>query len=244
MPMGLPSSARAVLVASAVTLLSASAEAGDPYVVVPRDYAATPANAYADLDAEPCLAQLDERGVPYEHLKDVPLVDAPVRIAGPIHGVTFTHLRQHVASAPPSEGSVLDCRLLLALDDFALLLEERGITELGYISAYRRDRTGRAKPGERHPSALAIDVAWLRHGDGWRWDVERDFGGKIGAKTCGARAQAPEPATERATSLRKFLCDTGRQRLFHLLLTPNYDRDHHDHVHLEVRRNIRWFLVH
>jgi hypothetical protein len=220
------------------------AQASDPSVVAPRDYAATPASAYANLDATTCFAQLDERDVPYEHLNDVALVDAPVRITGTLHGVAFTHLRQAPAPAQPTDGSIVDCRLLLALDDFARSLEGRGITEIGYISAYRRDRTGRAKPGERHPAGLAIDVAWFGLKDGSRWDVGRDFGGKVGAKTCGGHARGPQPSSERATALRQLVCDVGRQRLFNLLLTPNYDRDHNDHVHLEVRRNIRWFLVH
>jgi hypothetical protein len=98
-------------------------------------------------------------------------------------------------------------------------------------------------PGERHPSGLAMDVAWLEKSDGTRLEIERDFGAHIGARTCGQGAQAPARGAVAARELRKIVCDAASMHLFNVLLTPNYDSGHYNHVHLEVRRNIRWFLV-
>ncbi len=33
-------------------------------------------------------------------------------------------------------------------------------------------------------------------------------------------------------------------RSFNLLLTPNHDWGHRDHLHMEVRSGIKWFLIH
>jgi len=214
-----------------------AAGAANPLVEVPTDYAATPAHSYAGMDAEPCYQMLDDRAIPYERASSGPLVEAPVQLTGPLHGVTFKHLH------PRASGAVLDCRLLLALDDFAALLRAHQVTEVGYVAAFRPDHSGKAKPGQRHPAGLAMDIAWFRQEDGQQLGMEKDYEGRVGAKTCGRRAQEPAPGNEHASTLRKLVCDTGKARLFNLLLTPNYDIDHRDHMHVEVRRNIHWFLV-
>lgn len=223
--------------ALSLTTIAASAQAGNPYVEAPRDYASTPAHAYAEMDSDACLGALDERQIAYERASAGALVDAPVVLTGPLHGVSFKHVH------PRASGAVLDCRLALALDDFAELLVQHHIVEVGFVAAFRPDASGRAKPGQRHPAGLAMDIQWFRRDDGQRLVVLDDYEGRVGAKTCGARAQAPAAENERGRSIRKLVCDAANARMFHLLLTPNYDTEHHDHVHVEVRRDVQWFLV-
>ncbi|HEY0990404.1 MAG TPA: extensin family protein, partial [Kofleriaceae bacterium] len=64
-----------------------------------------------------------------------------------------------------------------------------------------------------------------------------------GAKTCGEGA-GPHPATDAALALRAILCETVDARLFNVVLTPNYNRPHKNHFHLEVTAGVSWFLVH
>ena len=232
-----PSSAKRVLPLVAVLVCAPTAQAGNPFVEVPADYASTPAHTYAQLDAPSCYQTLEDRGIAYERATAGPLVDAPVRLTGSLHDVTFTHVH------PRANGAVLDCRLLLALDDFSVLLREHEVTQVGFVAAYRPDRTGKAKPGRRHPAGLAMDIAWFERDDGARLVVDSDYVGRVGAKTCGLRAQQPPAGNEHAAAIRSLVCDTAKERLFHLFLTPNYNRDHHDHVHVEVRRDVQWFLV-
>jgi len=227
----------AVLPLLAVMTLAPVAGAGNPLVQAPADYEATPAHAYGEMTSEPCLQMLRDRSIPFEQATAGPLVETPVSLSGPLHGVTFRHVHARTS------GAVMDCRLVLALDDFAQVLAEHGVVEAGYVAAYRPDATGSAKPGQRHPSGLAIDIAWFGRQDGQRWVVEKDFAGRPGARTCGRGAETPDPSAESATMLRKLVCEAGKTRSFHLVLTPNYDSEHRDHVHLEVRRNVRWFLV-
>ena len=55
---------------------------------------------------------------------------------------------------------------------------------------------------------------------------------------------APRPATLEAVKLRSILCEAVSRRLFNVVLTPNYNRPHKNHFHLEVSAGVKWFLVH
>ena len=93
----------------------------------------------------------------------------------------------------------------------------------------------------RHPGALAIDVARFIRADGTWLGVLRDFHGHIGARTCGGGA-APHPATKDALELRAILCEALAAHLFNVVLTPNHNRPHRNHFHMEVTPGVRWFL--
>ena len=71
----------------------------------------------------------------------------------------------------------------------------------------------------------------------------KDFHGKIGAQTCGDGA-GPHPSTDAAKELRDILCTAVGQHMFNVVLTPDFNRPHRNHFHLEVMANVKWFLVH
>jgi hypothetical protein len=99
-----------------------------------------------------------------------------------------------------------------------------------------------APPGTRHPAGLAIDVGAFRKRDG-RWLlVGHHFHGRIGARTCGPTVQAPN--TPEAQELRAIVCEAYDLGLFTYVLTPNYDRAHADHFHMEIRGDVPWVLFH
>lgn len=98
-----------------------------------------------------------------------------------------------------------------------------------------------APPGTRHPAGLAIDVGGFRMADGRLLSVAQ-FAGKIGQQTCGTGA--PVPISAEARELRQIVCDARSSGLFTYALTPNYDQDHHDHFHLEIKPGVMWFLYH
>lgn len=204
----------------------------------PEHPQALPAFRYATLSDDECLAEARGRDLPFAPGPKVPTISAPVRLNGPMHGVSFEHWNERVR-ATLKDGPVMDCRLLLALDDTARVAAARGIVNIGWNSAYR----GRwAKPGQRHPSGVAIDVNTLRRRDGSVLSVKEHFrGAGIGSRTCGLGA--PPPPTEHAAELRGFVCDLHALGLFKLILTPHYDAAHADHFHLEVRRRTRWRLT-
>lgn len=203
-----------------------------------------PAVQYGEMDRETCEAELGRRGVPFTPVDEARGVLAPVRLAGPLHGVTFrTGLAASQRASSPWE--IVDCRLALALDDFAAQLEAHEVVTVVHLSIYRppSSRWPEGKLASRHPGGLAIDAATFVKKDGTTLEVQRDFHGHIGAKTCGP-GTGPHPATPEATELRRILCDAADARLFNVMLSPDYNWPHRNHFHLEVTAGAKWFVVH
>ena len=203
-----------------------------------------PAVRYARLDRATCQAELARRHVPFAAVGEARGVLAPVRLVGPLHGVTFrTGLPAAKRSTSPWE--IVDCRLALSLDDFAVQLAAHDIAQVIHYSVYRPPTRHwpDGKLGSRHPGALAIDAGSFVKKDGTTLEVERDFHGRIGAATCGPGA-GPNPASTEAVELRRILCDAAEARLFNVMLTPDYNYPHRNHFHLEVTAGAKWFVVH
>jgi hypothetical protein len=212
-----------------------------PFAVPPPE---APALRYARLDRHACEAELGRRGIPFSSVDEARGVLAPVRLRGPLHGVTFrTGLAETRRASSPWE--IVDCRLALALDDFAAQLAAHDITQVIHFSVYRPPVATwpEGKLASRHPGALAIDAGVFVKKDGTRLEVERDFHGRIGSATCGTGA-GPHPATPEAVELRSIVCDAANARLFNVALTPDYNRPHRNHFHLEVTAGVAWFVVH
>ena len=194
---------------------------------------------YASQTGEQCLAEARVRKLPFSlgKAKKNQRIETPVHLDGPLHGVSFEHA--YPSRLEKGKGPIMDCRLLLALDDFATVAGDRGIAAIRYNSIWRR---GWTKKGARHPSGVAIDVVELVKKGGEKLNVLDDFGGSgIGSKTCGEEAPAAPPG--KAAELRALVCALHDASIFNLILTPHYDRRHKDHLHLEVRRGIKWFLT-
>jgi hypothetical protein len=210
----------------------------------PQDPSVTPAVRYASLDRARCEAELTRRGISFSRVSEARGVLAPVRLTGPLRGVTF---RSGLPAAQRATAAIeiFDCRLVLALHDFAAILAKHDVVEVIHLSAYRPpEKTWpNGKIASRHPAALALDAGTFVRRDGSRLDVERDFHGRIGTKTCGP-GTGPSPATPEAVALRQIVCDAADQHLFNVELTPDYNWQHRNHFHLEVTAGVRWFLVH
>ena len=190
-----------------------------------------------------CELELGNRGIPFQK-ETARGVAGAIRLTGPLHGVTFeadVDAKDH--GTTPYE--ITDCRLALALDDFAAILATHGIVTVRHYSVYRPPPKSWPddKEGTRHDGALAIDASHFIDKAGKSLDVVKHFHGAIGAKTCGAGA-APDPVTAEATELRAILCEAVDARLFNVVLTPDYNKPHANHFHMEVTADVKWFLVH
>jgi hypothetical protein len=209
-------------------------------VVFPESADKLAAVRYAAMSSGACVAELRARRVRFEHTssdRKLARVATPVRFEPTLGGVRFD--RTHPSLEPEQPGPLADCSLVLALTDLANIVRRHDVVAVRYLSMHRR---GRGAPHRGHGGGVAIDVTGFQMADGAELDIKRDFGGHgIGSRTCGP--QAPEPKTPRAVTLRKIVCDLDRARAFNLVLTPHYDFRHRDHLHLEVRGKIRWFLT-
>lgn len=205
-----------------------------------------PAQRYGRLDRDTCEAELESRGVPFVPVGEARGVLAPVRLTGPLRGVSF-HTGAPASQRSSSPWEIVDCRLALALDDFALLLSTHDVVDVLHYSIYRpptpgRDPVARGQIASRHAGGLAIDAASFTKRDGSKLDVEHDFHGRIGAPPCGPGA-GPVPATVEAMELRQIVCEAAEAKLFNVALTPDYNWAHRNHFHLEVAAGVRWSVI-
>lgn len=196
---------------------------------------------YAAMSRDECEAELTARGIAFRR-EEAKGVLAPVRLEGPLHGVVYrTNLKEEARDTTLWE--IADCRLVLALDDFAAILAEHDIVEVRHYSMYRKPpaRWADDKIGGQHRGALALDAARFIRRDGSELDVLDHFKGKLRSKTCGAGAR--KVVTAEATELREIVCAAVDRQLFNVVLTPNFNRGHRNHFHLEVTAGVTWFMV-
>lgn len=188
------------------------------------------ASRYAALSGEQCLREAAARTLALVPA-DARDVVQPVRLTGPLGGVRFLMggAKEPGGSSPHE---ILDCRLVLALADWGALLSAHGVVEVRHMSLYRPGaRIAKSGHPSRHGQGLAIDVGQLVFADGRRWSVLDDWHGEIGDAVCGA---APRLVNEASVGLRSLVCDVASRGLFHLCLTPNHDRSHANHLHLDL----------
>ncbi len=214
---------------------------GRPVAILRED---APNIAFVGMEKGACEAELQKRGVPFAKATDTKGVLAPVWIRGPMRGVTF-HAIGTTAEKSKSTLEIFDCRLVVALDEFARELEKHDIVDVTFFSAFRARAQGGCTPkyaGKQHCAALAVDVASFKKKSGAVLDVEKDFHGKIGSATCAGVAK-PNPPSANATELWQIVCDAARSATFHVILTPNFNAQHKNHFHLELTPDAAWMLI-
>lgn len=148
-------------------------------------------------------------------------IPAPMRVDGPIGGVTFPKARQ---DAP----LYVACELAVRLPAVASVLRDHHVREAVVLSAWRLvPRTS------FHTFGLALDLSRFVRDDGSILDVERDFERSPDQPTCDGVDRAP--ASEPAPALRALACDLADRAGLSTVITPEYNEGHRDHFHVDVR---------
>jgi hypothetical protein len=203
-----------------------------------EDIAKTPAMRYATLSPAACPRELRSRklGARAVHGNFRGIAN-PERLAAPLHGVHF------VAPGSRSQFGVLDCRLALALDDFAAILEQNDVIEIRVDNFYRARAhlPGKKRKKSQHAYGLAADVTAFGLRDGRTLEVGRDWHAAIGAPVCGPDARVEDPSDE-AIRLRNIVCEAVRAGVFHHILTPSFNKAHATHLHLDIARDA-WAII-
>ena len=221
------------------------ARADNQYLEIPAQSVshASRAYRYANLTNREAQAELDARAIPYRPASPpLPGVRLPIRLTGQLHGVTI-HSALPPAQRKDTPFEILDARLALALDDFCLILAEHDVVEVVHFTMYRPPTTTpkeRNAPQTRHPGGLAIDVGALRKKNGEWLAVGPHWPALLGAKTCGKGAR--QLTSPKGRELTSIVCEAYDQRIFTYALTPHFDARHSDHVHLEIKPTVEWFL--
>lgn len=230
---------------AALPPVDASGEGGDAINPMPASLpTGTPAAMrYASMDRATCEAELGRRKIPFERVGEARGVIAPLRLKGAIAGVDF-HSMLPLAQRRTSPYEIYDCRLVLALDDWARVLARHDVVEVVHYSVYRPPPAKQVLTGagRRHSGALAIDAAIFKTRDGQTISVEKDFHGRIGGKPCAAVSN-PTTLPASALKLRRIVCEAADAQLFNVMLTPDFNWPHRNHFHLEVTAGARWTFV-
>lgn len=199
----------------------------------------SPARRYANLSPGQCRAELQRRKLPIKPASGAASgIAYPIRLTGPLAEVRF------IAPGARSVYGMLDCRLVLVLQEFAELLREQGVTAVHVDNFYRpRARLpGRKHKRSQHAYGLAVDIRAFTFSDGRTLMVERDWFATRQDPPCGPESSAAALEHD-AITLRNVVCAAARAGLFHHLLTPNYDEAHADHFHLDIKRDARGTVV-
>jgi len=183
----------------------------------PAPSLATPAPA-PTLLGEQCLDDLGARGVSYR-VAAVPAgtsacsVENPVQVTG--------------AAVPWNQPAVMSCGLADRMDRFLVEAAEplarryfaTDIVRFDHFGAYScRSMAGMAGRWSEHAAGRAIDISGFLLKDGERVSVEHDW-------------LAPGPKSEFLHALANRACD-----YFNLVLTPESDKLHYNHLHLDIGR--------
>ncbi len=213
--------------------VTGSAE-GEPLPVAPQV-----ALEIAALSDRQCIAAVRRAGISWTPSGRVQRgISQPIFVNGPIGGVTFR------ASGSRVIHELMDCRLAVALLRWSRQLRTLAIREVVHLSIYRpatESAVQRQPVQARHPGAMAIDAGVFVRDDGSTLSVLEHFRGALGHPVCGPEARVPRD--ERARVLRTIACDSARRGLFHVVLTPNFNEPHRNHLHLEVTRGVSWQYV-
>jgi hypothetical protein len=160
-----------------------------------------------------CLARLGQAGVRYDSLDARRGVVTPIQVTSDLGGIRYV----------PTGGLplVMDCRFALTLTEVGPILRELGVSALHYSGAYvyRMSSKGRLS---LHANGLAIDVHAVTV-NGQELSVKKSF-----AKGLGDSCESNFPP------LNRVACHLKRTGAFREFLTPDYNADHHDHLHLAI----------
>jgi hypothetical protein len=180
-----------------------------------------------------CLRALERRRILFVPLGPVRGVRTPVVIVGPIRGVNLL----------PRAGrpAVMDCQLAQALTDAAPIFQQLHVTGLSFSGAYDYRKRRGSSDLSAHAHGLAIDVHVVETTAG-TFEVERDYPrdarrwreGERGAGPWPLRDCLGEPASRGGRVLRTLACRLKSHPDFRVVLTPDDNADHHDHLHIET----------
>ena len=211
-------------------------------------------------DVEGCFAELTRAGVAYERVPPevAPRVLGPLRLRGPLGGVVVestTSTRVH---------DIVACPLAIALLSVSDILRTEGVVRIETYSIYRpaaapaaaprrarRRRRYRGSSG-RHPRALAIDIgAFVRENapplrvlEHWGPRARRRLRCTPATMTAPRRGRRRvRGVTAASAALHRIHCGVAARRVFTVMLSPHYNREHHNHFHWDVDPAVPWRSV-
>jgi hypothetical protein len=154
-------------------------------------------------------------------------------VTGPINGVPYRYLGNTTQRAT----FFMDCRLALSLARAAPVLRAHDVVEVEDIGVYnyRCINNDGTPPNcnvgmSQHAYAMAIDLAAFHTADGATYTVKTDF--VIDPTTEPTCTAATEPGKD--AWLHQTICELKGDKVWNIVLTPNYNDLHRDHFHVDL----------
>jgi hypothetical protein len=178
-----------------------------------------------------CHAMLDALGLAWAPSGPLRGVEDPVRVQPNIRGVRY----RYVSSSTPTP-MVMDCVLAPRLVRLSEIVREYGIDEVIHIGIYNYRCIGGGDPDSgtctpsMHAYARAIDLhAFGLEGSDAVYSTETDFVITMRGDRC-PLASFSEPDR----ILKAIACRLFEERVFQIILTPNYNSAHRNHYHVDM----------
>jgi hypothetical protein len=178
-----------------------------------------------------CLSALERAGVPFVGAGAVRGITTPIEVTGPIGGIRLISRARRPA--------LMDCQLARALADAAPDMRELGISGLAFSGTYDYRNVRGSSNLSGHAFGLAIDVHQVETSAGLL-DVEREYAHdrdrwpSYGRGVDSVSSCLGAPATEAGRLLRTLACGLASRDTFRLIITPDDNYDHRNHLHLEA----------
>lgn len=177
-----------------------------------------------------CHGMLDALGLDWAPAAATLGIDDPVRVQPIINGVAF----RYVSNSEPT-AMLMDCSLGIRLARLAQAVIPYGIDEIIHIGIYNYRCIGGGDPStgctpSQHAYATAIDLhAFGLAGSTETYSTEDDFVITTRGDAC------PIPSfNEKDRILKELACTMWAERIFNIVLTPNYNSDHRNHYHVDL----------
>ena len=145
-------------------------------------------------------------------------VEEPLYLASPVLGANY----RYMDAASPAR-MFMACPLALALHDLGEVLAESGILEVIHMGVHNCRAMRDSDNLSQHALAQAIDFGAFVAGDGTVYSVEHDWESLRG-----------ETETEKGAWLQAIAHRMYDDRIFNIILTPDYNAIHYNHFHVDL----------
>jgi hypothetical protein len=184
----------------------------------------------------PCQSGLRAAGIAFQATTHAPehpdgrpdlacAIEDPVLVDPYVHGILFRPATWSNEGEPLLAG----CALAGALGRMAEVLSERGVVELMHLGSYGCRAIEGMQQLSEHARANAFDLAEVRLVDSRELSVLRDW-----------EQDEPVPHTEGGMFWRSLTQELYSQGVFNVILTPEFNADHANHIHMDLTDGTRY----
>ena len=187
-------------------------------------------------DDTPCLAALRELGVEFDNAvspDEAPAghpemrcrIEDAVLLRPPVAGVRYRYFTQDEQSP-----MLMSCELARSTHALSLVLRAYGIDEVVHMGTYncRTFRGSDIVQLSEHGKGTALDLHAFVQDGGSTFNVEHDW-----------EADYENPMTNAGRFFWNVVYEMWDERIFNIILTPNFNAAHHNHLHVDLTPGVR-----